>query len=140
MKVTQIRVAGHGAWPHLALAGLGPELTVFFGSPRTGKSTIAQLAAHLLYGKTESQWRAQFGQTTPLVEGSLDVDSPQGHFVLRRHRDGSPHGRLTVAAAGGAAVDGRTIRKLLGGLSPALLSELYAVDFAEAPQAHALLE
>jgi uncharacterized protein YhaN len=140
MKVTQIRVAGQGAWPHLELAGLGSELTVVFGGPRTGKSTVAQLAAHLLYGKTESPWRAPFGQGTPLVEGSLEVDSPQGRFVLRRHRDGSAQGRLTVAGASGAPVDGRTIRTLLGGISSSLLSELFAVDFAAAPQAGALLE
>jgi hypothetical protein len=140
MKVTQIRLAGQGAWPALGLADLHPELTVLHGPPHTGKSTVAQLAAQLLYGKVESPWRLEFGQATPLVEGSLDIDCPQGSFVLRRHRDGSPSGRLTVASAAGAAVDGRTVRSMLGGLSPSLLAELLAVDFTAAPQPQRLLE
>jgi hypothetical protein len=140
MKVKQIRVAGQGAWPALGLGELSPELTVLCGPPRTGKSTVAHLAAHLLYGKIESPWRLEIGQAPPLVEGSLDVECPQGAFVLRRHRDGSPHGRLTVASAAGTAVDGRTIRTLLGGMSPALLAELYVVDFAEGPRPQTLLE
>lgn len=139
MKVTQIRLAGHGDWPALALADLGPELTVLVGAPRTGKSTVARLAAHLMYGKLDAPWRPA-APAAALIEGSIAVDSPQGAFVLRRHRDGGPHGRLTVAAAGGAAVDGRTIRSLLGGVAPALLAELYAVDYATAPQPQSLLE
>jgi hypothetical protein len=140
MKVSQIRLAGHGDGPPLALADLGPELTAVYGPPRTGKSTAAQLVAHLLYGKTDVARRQAGGAVPPLVDGSIDVTSPQGAFVLRRHRDGSPHGRLTVASAAGAGVDGRTVRSLLGDLSPALLAELYAIDFAAAPQAGALLE
>jgi uncharacterized protein YhaN len=140
MKVTQIRLASHGDFPPLTLASLSSELNVFYGPPRTGKTTVAQLAAHLMYGKLDSPRRRESAPAAPLAEGAIDVDSPQGHFVLRRHRDGSPHGRLTVAAAGGVAVDGRTIRTLLGGLSSTLLGELFAVDFAAAPPAHTLLE
>ena len=51
MKVTQLDLAGQGAWPDLALERLSPELNVVYGPPRTGKSAVAQLAAHLLYGK-----------------------------------------------------------------------------------------
>ncbi len=140
MKVTELHVAGQGAWPDLAVDRLTPELNVFYGPPRTGKSTVAQLAAQLLYGRTGSPWRRQFGQATPLAEGSLAVDAPQGEYVLRRRRDGSPHGRLMVAAASGAPVDSHTIRSLLSDVSPRLLSELYAVDFAEPPRAQVLLD
>ncbi len=140
MKVTQIRVAGQTAWPQLVLNSLSSDLSVVFGPPHTGKSTVAQLAAHLLYGKPEGAWRLHAAQPTPLAEGAIDVDSPQGKFVLRRHRDGSAHGRLTVAAAGGAAVDGHTVRTLLGGVAPSLLAEMFAVDFAAAPQSKSLLE
>lgn len=140
MKVTELHVAGQGAWPELAVERLSPELNVVYGLPRTGKSTVAQLAAQLLYGRTGSPWRRQFGQSTPLAEGSLEVDAPQGRYVLRRRRDGSPHGRLMVAAASGAPVDSRTIRTLLNDVSPRLLSELYAVDFAEPPRAQLLLD
>jgi hypothetical protein len=146
MKVTQIRLAGQAAWPHLTLSALTPELNVLYGPAHSGKSTVAHLAAHLLYGKTDGAWRRELRtsgvqqSTPPMCEGSIDVDGLQGHFVLRRHRDGSPHGRLTVAASNGAAVDSRTIRTLLGGLSPTLAAELYAIDFAEAPQARTLLD
>jgi hypothetical protein len=140
MNVTQLRLAGQGAWPELVIDRFAPELNVFFGHPRTGKSTVAQLAAQLLYGKHDSAWRRQFGQSTPLAEGSLEVDGPRGRYLLRRHRDGSPYGRLSIAAAGGPAVDSGTVRSLLAGVSPRLVSELYAVDFAQPPRAATLLD
>ena len=140
MKVTQLRLAGQGAWPELIVDRFAPELNVFFGHPRTGKSTVAQLAAQLLFGKHDSEWRRQFGQSTPLAEGSIEVDGPRGRYMLRRHRDGSPDGRLSIAAAGGPAVDSGTIRSLLSGISPRLVSELYAVDFAQPPRAATLLD
>ena len=140
MNVTQLRLAGQGAWPELVIDRFAPELNVFFGHPRTGKSTVAQLAAQLLYGKHDSAWRRQFGQSTPLAEGSLEVNGPRGRYVLRRHRDGSPYGRLSIATAGGPAVDSGTVRSLLAGVSPRLVSELYAVDFAQPPRAAALLD
>ncbi|HYO24081.1 MAG TPA: DUF4332 domain-containing protein [Lacipirellulaceae bacterium] len=136
MKVTQIRLAGQGALPSLGLAGLSPELTVLVGPAQSGKTSVAQLAAHLLYGKTSTQVPSGAG----LAEGSLDIRSPDGQFVLRRHRDGSPWGRLTVAAPSGAAADSRTVRALLGGLPAGLLAELFAVDFAAGPRAKSLLD
>ncbi|HYO26182.1 MAG TPA: hypothetical protein VEQ85_14675, partial [Lacipirellulaceae bacterium] len=136
MKVTQIRLAGQGALPSLGLSGLSPELTVLVGPSQSGKTSVAQLAAHLLYGKTS----AQAASGPALAEGSLDIRSPRGDFVLRRHRDGSPWGRLTVAAPSGAAADSRTVRALLGGLPAGLLAELFAVDFAAGPRAKSLLE
>ncbi|QDT72776.1 DUF4332 domain-containing protein [Lacipirellula limnantheis] len=140
MNVTQLRLAGQGAWPELVVDRFAPDLNVFFGGPRTGKSTVAQLAAQLLYGKHDSAWRRQFGQSTPLAEGSLEVDGPRGRYTLRRHRDGSPYGRLSIATAGGPAVDSGTVRSLLAGVSPRLVAELYAVDFAQPPRAATLLD
>jgi hypothetical protein len=140
MNVTQLRLAGQGAWPELVIDRFASELNVFFGHPRTGKSTVAQLAAQLLYGKHDSAWRRQFGQSTPLAEGSLEVAGPRGRYLLRRHRDGSPYGRLSIAMVDGVAADGGTVRSLLGGVSPRMAAELYAVDFAQPPRAAALLE
>jgi hypothetical protein len=140
MKVTQLRLAGQGTWSELSIDAFGPELNVFFGQARTGKSTVAEFAAHLLYGKTAHAWRQQQGESAPLAEGSIEVESSHGKYLLRRHRDGSPQGRLSIAAAGGPAVDSRTIRSLLSDVSPRLLAELYAVDFSQSPSAGKLLD
>ena len=140
MKVTQLRLTGQGTWLPLELDSLHPELNVLFGPARCGKSTVARLAAQLLYGKVDGAWRTPAAVATPLAEGSLEVDSTQGKFVLRRHRDGTPQGRLSIASAGGTAVESHTIRSLLGNASPRLLAELYAVEFANQPRPAALLE
>src|SRR5688572_6057485 len=140
MKVTQLRFGGQESWPDLRIDRFAPELSVLFGPPRSGKSTIAQLAAHLLYGKTNSGWRRLFAKTTRLAEGSVEVDSPQGKYLLRRHRDGTLQGRLSIASISGVAVDSRTIRSLLSDVSPRLLASLYAVDFAESPRVEVLLD
>jgi energy-coupling factor transporter ATP-binding protein EcfA2 len=140
MKLTQLRLAGHGAWLPLSVDGINPELMVLTGPHGAGTSTVASLAAHLLYGKTGAAAAPSSQSLPPLAEGSLEVESHHGRYRLRRHRDGSPHGRLSIAAASGAAVEGGTIRTLLSGLSPRVAAELYAVDFARAPQALNLLE
>ncbi len=139
MRITRLRLAGRGAWPDLFVDNVHSQLNVFFGKPGAGKSTVAQLINHLLYGKTNSLWRQQFGQTLPLTEGQIVVDNSIGRFVLRRHlnADGTP--RLTVAGTEGEAVDGQTIQKLLSNLSPQVISPLVAVDFAEAPSVEWLL-
>jgi hypothetical protein len=139
MNVTQLRLAGQGSWPELSIDAIGPQLNVFYGPARTGKSTVAQLVAHLLYGKTDGPRRTAEA-VSPLLEGAIEVDSPIGKYLLRRHRDRSPQGRLSIASAGGPAVDSRTIRSLLADLSPRLLAELYAVDFAEPPRISKLLD
>lgn len=139
MKVTQLRLAGQGAWPKLTVDRCHPELNVFTSPPRSGKSTLAQLAAHLLYGKADGASRGTGPTATPLIEGSIEVTAPQGTFLLRRHRDGSDLGRLSIASASGATVDGRTIRALLSDVSPKLLAELYVADFARPASASTLL-
>ncbi|MCA9236313.1 MAG: DUF4332 domain-containing protein [Planctomycetales bacterium] len=138
MKISRLALAGDGGWSDLAVDRLSQQANIIHGRARSGKSTVAQLVAQLLYGRTGSAWRREFGQTTPLVEGSLTIDVPHGGYVLRRHRDGSPTGRLTVAADHGAAVDSRTVQRLLGDASPRLLAQLYAVDFAEGPRVEEL--
>lgn len=139
MRITQLHLAGHEGGRALSVDRLQPQLNVVFGPPLSGKSTIAQLAAHLMYGKAEGPARPEPLGNAHLVEGSIEVDAPQGRFLLRRHRDGTATGRLSIAAVNGAAVDGRTVRELLYDLAPSLLAELYVVDFARAPRAAALL-
>ncbi len=139
MRVTQLRLAGNAVRPDLLLDRISPELNAVFGTPSAGKTAVAQLAAQLLYGKANAGRLDQDG-SSPLSDGSIEVESQQGKYLLRRHRDGSAFGRLSIASAGGPAVDSRTIRSLLFNLTPRLLAELYAVDFTRAPQPGALLQ
>src|SRR5690349_6167694 len=139
MRVTQLRLAGTPLRPDLLLDRISPELNAVFGTPSAGKTAVAQLAAQLLYGKANAG-RLEHGSDDPLTDGSIEVESQQGKYLLRRHRDGSAFGRLSIASAGGPAVDSRTIRTLLFSLSPRLLAELYAVDFRQAPRPAALLQ
>ena len=151
MQITHLSLAGRGAWPDLEIKAINPQLNVFYGPPRTGKSTIAQLVGHLLYGKQGSTWRQQFAQTIPQTAGSLEVNSSAGNYVLRRHsaaedshsavwRAGHDQSdQLTIAANDGSRVNDQTVRSLLFGLKPAVAMQLFAVDFAEQPHIESLL-
>lgn len=137
--IAQITLQGEGTWPDLHAEHVSPQLNVFYGQSKSGKSTIAQLLGHLLYGKAESDWRRQFGQTVHPAEGSMRFESPEGSFVLRRHFDAQRNSRLTIASGQGDAIDGETIRNLLCDLSPEMAATLYHVDFAETPRVETLL-
>jgi len=74
----------------------------------------------------------------------LEATSRGERYRLRRYQaTNSMHGdrnsRLTVASLSGTPVDQDTVRHLLSGLSPALLTRLYAIDFREPPQVEWLL-
>ncbi|MBX3434954.1 MAG: DUF4332 domain-containing protein [Pirellulales bacterium] len=129
MNVTGLTLAGQDGRSDLAFERLAPQVNVLYGPPRSGKSAVAQLLGHLLYGKTHVGDRSA-GATKPAAAGSLSIASRNGQYILRRHRDESPLGRLTVAAADRSAIDGRSIQRLLGNAPPRLLARLYAVDFA----------
>jgi len=139
LKINQLNLAGEGTWPDLHIEKLSPTLNVFYGAPRSGKSSVAQLVGHLLYGKSESAWRQQFAETVPSAEGSLHLTGFQGEFVLRRHRDANRQSRLTISSANGDTTDGKIIQSLLSGLSPQQAAQLFVVDFSEAPRVDWLL-
>ena len=139
MRISQLSLEGRGAWPDLHVDSLNRHLNVFYGTPRAGKSTIARLASHLLYGKTDSPWRKQFGQSIPLTEGTITLESEQGKYFLRRHCDTNNQVKLTIASTEGNLVDSQTLRSLLFDLPPELTSRLFAVDFAESPPVEWLL-
>ncbi len=154
LSISRLSLDGEGAWPDLHVEKLSPQLNVFYGPPRAGKSSIAQLVGHLMYGATESPWRRQFGQTLSTTEGSVQLSGPQGDFVLRRHNDSEDpdtnhhdanrhetngQSRLTISSDRGDKIDGQTIQHLLSGLSPQLAAKVFLVDFAESPRADWLL-
>ena len=144
-NITQLSLAGEGAWPDLHIEKISPQLNVFFGPPRAGKSSVAQLVGHLMYGKSESLWRQQFGQNVTTAEGSVQLGGPQGDFVLRRHYDTNRknatnrQSRLTISSVRGDTIDGQTIQHLLSGLAPQLAAKVFLVDFSESPRADWLL-
>ncbi len=139
LYVNELYLAGDGAWPDLNANGLSPGLNLFYGPSRSGKSSVAQLVGHLMYGKHDSSWRRQFGQTVSANEGSVKFSGRRGEFVLRRQFTPDRQPRLTISSAHGDTVDGQTIQGLLGGLSPSVAAEVFAVDFSEAPRADVLL-
>ncbi len=138
-RLSQLTLDGEGAWPDLLVNELSPQLNVFYGPPRAGKSSLAQLVGHLLFGRTESSWRRQFGQTVATAEGSVRLEGPQGDFVLHRHYDADRRSRLTISSSRGDSTGSKTIGHLLSGLSPQLASKVFMVDFAEKPRADLLL-
>ena len=58
MKITDIKIDGFGVWHDLALRGLSPELTVFYGPNEAGKSTLMQFMRSVLYGVSPAAARA----------------------------------------------------------------------------------
>ncbi len=139
MRISQLNLQGHGAWPDLHLSELSGQLNLFCAGPRGGKSTLARLIGHLLYGKADSPWRQPFGQSALPADGVVTLQSAAGTYVLRRRRESGKTSALTVAAPDGAAVNSQTVQSLLGDLSPRLAAQLFAVDFAESPRAEWLL-
>jgi len=139
MRISQLSLEGRGAWPDLHINTISPQLNVFFANPRGGKSTLARLLGHLLYGKSDAPWRLQFGPSVPMAEGTVSLDGKQGQYVLRRHCDDDRQERLTITSAKGEAVDSQTVRNLLSDLDPGLVSQLFAVDFNESPNIDSLL-
>ena len=139
MRISQLSLAGRGAWPDLHLDALSPQLNVFFADPRGGKSTVARLIGHLLYGKSDTPWRLQFGSSVPMVAGRISLAGKSGKYVLRRHCDADRQERLTITSADGSAVGSQTVRSLLSGLNPDLAAQLFAVDFNDSPNINCLL-
>lgn len=139
MRITALGLSGDVSWPNLELDCLDPQLNLLYAPPRGGKSTLAHLIGHLLYGKSEGAWRAQFGQSLPPAAGSVSVASHSGSYLLRRHFDNLRTSRLTIAGLHGTKVDSQTTHTLLGNLSPALAAKLYVADFAASPRLETLL-
>ncbi len=134
MRVSAVSVHGAAGWPDVCLESHGTQLTAVCGPSNSGKSAIAGLMGHALFGKSEA---AHGGATLP--EGELVVEANSGQYRLRRVRDAHNVARLTVAGLHGAAVDHQTTRRLVGNLPPSVLAPLCAVSFRESPNVEQLL-
>lgn len=134
MRVSAISVHGAAGWPSAGLQSVSTQLTAICGPTNSGKSAMAGLIGHALFGKQEPT--AYIGN---VPEGELVVEGNSGRYRLRRVRDDRQVLRLTIAALDGSAVDHKTTRQLVGGLSPSVLGPLCAVSFRESPNVAQLL-
>ena len=122
MKISKLTVTGQENWPELRIENLDRRMNVLFAPPRAGKSTIAQLAGHLLYGKLPQPGNRDllpFGSYSlahghgPVhrpqeyqppaaslgpVPGTVQVESEAGRFTLRRQYLQNQSCRLTISA------------------------------------------
>ncbi len=137
MRISALTLDGHRGRPDLAIDSVEPGLNVFYGPPGSGKTAVADLVSHALYGRAPLGSPSS-GQAT-LPEGQVVVENTGTRYRLRRYRNGTPDGRLTVASLDGTHVQSSAVRELLYGLSPSLASRLYSMSFREPPALDAML-
>ncbi len=137
MKIAGLRIHSTNGWPGLGTDALAPGLNVFLGPSASGKTTLADLATHALYGRRFTPENPAGESAAP--QGEVVVDHRGKHYRLRRAHDVTAGARLTVAALDQSAVDHDTVRQLVACLSPELLRPLFAVDFRESPRLDWLL-
>jgi energy-coupling factor transporter ATP-binding protein EcfA2 len=134
MQIAAMTQHGVAGWPSLKWGPLTPALNAVCGPPRSGKTTLANLLAHTLFGKATPA-----GSPIEEPPGEVFVESDRGRYRVRRYRDEQGTRRLTVAGFGGAAVDAGTMSALVGGLSPTVLAPLCAISFRDSPDVAVLL-
>ena len=130
MRILEFGLNGNGIWPDVRADDLSHSLTAFFGPSASGKSTIAGLLAHVLYGKVPGAGTAAPDRYSAQPDGELLVEDQGDRYRLRRYNDIAPPGRLTVSSPDGAQLNAKTVQNLLSGISSVVLSEIYAVDVA----------
>jgi hypothetical protein len=135
MRITSLSLHSTTDWPALGTDALVAGLNVFHGPSASGKSTLADLATHAIYGR-------RLVAATPsssAPEGEAIVEHRGSKYRLRRSHDEAAGERLTVSALDQSPVDQDTVRQLVACLSPSLLRPLFALDFHESPQLDWLL-
>jgi uncharacterized protein YhaN len=137
MRISALSLGGAAGWPTLELPTISGGLNVICGPDRSGKSTLADLAAHALFGKPPVALPVLGQMIAPT--GEVIVDGGPGQFRVRRYQDESKTTRLTVAALDGTQADRATVHRLTGGLPPRVLSGLCFVGFREPPYVGRLL-
>jgi uncharacterized protein YhaN len=134
MKITDIKIDGFGVWRDLALRGLSPELTVFYGPNEAGKSTLMQFMRSVLYGISPER-RGRY--LPPVVGGrpggSLKVQTHAGPLTISRHADrGSDDvGKVTVITADGEEQGDRLLRESLEHVDEPTFNNIFAVGIRE---------
>lgn len=135
MRIAEISLHSASDWPDVGTDALSPGLNVFHGPSASGKSTVADLVTHTIYGRRSIPESAQ----AAAPQGEVIVEHRDRRYRLRRSHDETAGERLTVAALDQSPVDQDTVRQLVACLSPALLRPLFAVSFRESPRLDWLL-
>jgi DNA repair exonuclease SbcCD ATPase subunit len=125
MRIHSLALNGLRGWPDLDLQAIATGVNVIVGPKASGKTTIAEFLAQVLFGKLP----AQLVRDSSVPEGEATVEGAIGRLRLRRYADGTRHGRLTVASLDGQPVDRESVQRMLGGLSPEILSRMQALGF-----------
>jgi hypothetical protein len=134
MRIAAITAHDEGRRYTVTLQSIKGPLTAVYGPAHSGKSAVADLVGHALFGKHRV---AAPGYTA--ADGELIVEDRGGRYRVRSVHDASGHTRLTVAAVDGSPVDQHTIRKMVGSLPPSILTPLCAVSFRATPDVGRLL-
>jgi DNA repair exonuclease SbcCD ATPase subunit len=134
MRITAITAHDSNRAYKISLSAIRGPLTAVYGPANSGKSAVADLVGHALFGKHRA---ASHGHT--VADGELIVENRDGRYRVRASHDAHGHTRLTVSGLGGAPADHHTIRKLAGNLSPRVLTPLCTVSFRESPEISKLL-
>ena len=135
MRIFALSLRGNDDWPDLTTPTLAAGLNVVHGPSASGKTTIADLISHSLYGRRLAPMAAE----NPLAPAGELIALHRGrHYRLRRTPDQNSQERLTVAALDQLPVDQNTVRRLVACLSPSLLQPLYAAGFHESPNPECL--
>ena len=137
MKIATLALQANNGWPELGTDALAPGLNIFHGPSASGKTTVADLVTHALYGRRLVSEASAENAVAP--QGEVIVENRGRQFRLRRSHDDAAGERLTVAALDHSAVDQDTVGQLVACLSPSLLQPLFAVSFRESPRLDWLL-
>src|SRR5712671_6275453 len=134
MRIAAITAHDDARRYSVTLPAVRGPLTAIYGPAHSGKSHVADLVGHALFGQRPT---VTPGSVPP--DGELIVEDRGNRYRVRRCQDDHGQVRLTVAAIDGTPVDQHTIRRMVGGLAPSILGPLCAVSFRETPDVTQLL-
>ncbi len=134
MRIAAITAHDDGRHYTVTLQAIRGPLTAIYGPPHSGKTNVAELAGHALFGKVPTSAPGHM-----LTDGELIVEDRGNRYRVRRAADSYGQTRLTVSAVDGSPVDQHTVRRMVGGLTPSILAPLCAVSFRETPDVSQLL-
>ena len=134
MKITDLKIDGFGVWHNLALRGMSPELTVFYGPNEAGKSTLMQFMRSVLYGVSPMR-RERY--LPPVVGGRpggwLKVQTDHGPLTISRYADRGPNdvGKVTITMGDGQEQGDRLLREALEHVDEPTYNNIFAVGLRE---------